>query len=167
MKITSLGLSREGWGEAFVDKMENGMQERNKMIELREVSVTYPTGTKALKEVDISVEKGEFLFVVGSSGSGKSTFIKTLLGEVKASSGGIRVAGADLGKVRRRELPFYRRRLGVVFQEFRLLEDRNVFENVALAQRVIGVSRERTKRNVMSMLEMVGLEKKAKMHPRE
>ncbi len=143
------------------------MQKTNKMIELREVSVTYPAGTEALKQVDISVEKGEFLFVVGSSGSGKSTLIKTLLGEVKTSSGGICVAGANLRKVKRRELPFYRRRLGVVFQEFRLLEDRNVFENVALAQRVIGVSRERTKRNVMSMLEMVSLEKKAKMHPRE
>lgn len=143
------------------------MQVTNQMIELREVSVAYPTGTEALKQVDISVEKGEFLFVVGSSGSGKSTLIKTLLGEVKTSSGAIRVAGANLRKVKGRELPFYRRRLGVVFQEFRLLEDRNVFENVALAQRVIGVSRERTKRNVMSMLEMVGLEKKAKMHPRE
>ncbi len=143
------------------------MQETNKIIELREVSVTYPTGAEALKQVDISVEKGEFLFVVGSSGSGKSTFIKALLGEVKTSSGGICVAGSNLRKVRRRELPFYRRRLGVVFQEFRLLDDRNVFENVALAQRVIGVSRERAKRNVMSMLEMVGLEKKAKMHPRE
>lgn len=143
------------------------MQKTNKMIELREVSVTYPAGTEALKQVDISVEKGEFLFVVGSSGSGKSTLIKTLLGEVKTSSGGICVAGANLRKVKRRELPFYRRRLGVVFQEFRLLDDRNVFENVALAQRVIGVSRERTKRNVMSMLEMVSLEKKARMHPRE
>ena len=143
------------------------MQVTNQMIELREVSVAYPAGTEALKQVDISVEKGEFLFVVGSSGSGKSTLIKTLLGEVKTSSGAIRVAGANLRKVKGRELPFYRRRLGVVFQEFRLLEDRNVFENVALAQRVIGVSRERTKRNVMSMLEMVGLEKKAKMHPRE
>ena len=143
------------------------MQETNKIIELREVSVTYPTGAEALKQVDISVEKGEFLFVVGSSGSGKSTFIKALLGEVKTSSGGICVAGSNLRKVRRRELPFYRRRLGVVFQEFRLLDDRNVFEYVTLAQRVIGVSRERAKRNVMSMLEMVGLEKKAKMHPRE
>lgn len=143
------------------------MQERNKIIELREISVTYPTGTVALKDVDISVDKGEFLFVVGSSGSGKSTFIKTLLGEVETSSGGIRIAGKNLRELRRRELPFYRRRLGVVFQEFRLLEDRNIFENVALAQRVIGVSRERVRKNVMSMLEMVGLEKKAKMHPRE
>ena len=105
--------------------------------------------------------------MVGSSGSGKSTFIKTLLGEVKISSGRLRVAGQDLRKIKRRELPFFRRRLGVVFQEFRLLEDRNVFENVALAQRVIGVSNERIKRNVTAMLEMVGLEKKAKMFPKE
>lgn len=150
-----------------MDEMESEMQERNRMIELREVSVTYPTGTEALKNVDISVDKGEFLFVVGSSGSGKSTFIKTLLGEVKISSGGLRVAGQNLRKIKRRELPFFRRRLGVVFQEFRLLEDRNVFENVALAQRVIGVSSERIKRNVMAMLEMVGLEKKARVFPRE
>ena len=150
-----------------MDEMESDMQERNRMIELREVSVTYPTGTEALKSVDISVDKGEFLFVVGSSGSGKSTFIKTLLGEVKISSGRLRVAGQDLRKIKRRELPFFRRRLGVVFQEFRLLEDRNVFENVALAQRVIGVSNERIKRNVTAMLEMVGLEKKAKMFPKE
>ena len=150
-----------------MDEMESKMQERNRMIELREVSVTYPTGTEALKNVDISVDKGEFLFVVGSSGSGKSTFIKTLLGEVKISSGGLRVAGQNLRKMKRRELPFFRRRLGVVFQEFRLLEDRNVFENVALAQRVIGVSNERIKRNVMAMLEMVGLEKKARMFPKE
>lgn len=150
-----------------MDEMESKMQERNRMIELREVSVTYPTGTEALKNVDISVDKGEFLFVVGSSGSGKSTFIKTLLGEVKISSGGLRVAGQNLRKIKRRELPFFRRRLGVVFQEFRLLEDRNVFENVALAQRVIGVSNERIKRNVMAMLEMVGLDKKARVFPKE
>lgn len=150
-----------------MDEMESKMQERNRMIELREVSVKYPTGTEALKNVDISVDKGEFLFVVGSSGSGKSTFIKTLLGEVKISSGRLRVAGQNLRKIKRRELPFFRRRLGVVFQEFRLLEDRNVFENVALAQRVIGVSNERIKRNVMAMLEMVGLDKKARVFPKE
>lgn len=143
------------------------MQDREKMIQLRDVCVTYPTGTEALKNVNITVEKGEFLFVVGSSGSGKSTFIKTLLGEVKVSSGGIGVAGKNLRKVKRKALPFYRRRLGVVFQEFRLLEDRNIYENVALAQRVIGVGRERMKKNVMSMLEMVGLANKAKMFPRE
>ena len=137
------------------------------MIELREIGVTYPTGTEALKKIDITVDKGEFLFVVGSSGSGKSTFIKTLLGEVKATAGEIRAAGQNLRKIKRRELPYYRRRLGVVFQEFRLLEDRNVFENVALAQRVIGVSSERTRKNVLAMLHMVGLEKKTRVYPRE
>lgn len=143
------------------------MAESSRIIELREISVEYTKGIEALSNIDICVDKGEFLFVVGSSGSGKSTFIKTLLGEVKPSSGGIRVAGRNLRDIKRRELPYYRRRLGVVFQEFRLLEDRNIFENVALAQRVIGVSSERVKKNVPAMLQMVGLENKEKAFPRE
>lgn len=143
------------------------MVESSRIIELREISVEYTKGIEALSNIDICVDKGEFLFVVGSSGSGKSTFIKTLLGEVKPSSGGIRVAGRNLRDIKRRELPYYRRRLGVVFQEFRLLEDRNIFENVALAQRVIGVSSERVKKNVPAMLQMVGLENKEKAFPRE
>ena len=127
----------------------------------------YPMGTEALKSVSISVNKGEFLFVVGSSGSGKSTLIKTLLGEIGVTSGQLTVAGRKLNKIKRKELPYYRRMLGVVFQDFRLLEDRNIFENIALSQRVIGVSHDRIKRNVNLMLEMVGLEDKRRAHPRE
>lgn len=143
------------------------MSENASLIRLKGVGVRYQTGTEALKDIDLEVKKGEFVFVVGSSGSGKSTFIKTLLGEVKASSGKIAVAGYPLDKMKRKKLPFYRRKLGVVFQEFRLLNDRNIFENVALSQRVIGVSKERMKKNVHAMLEMVGLADKEKAYPME
>ncbi len=143
------------------------MNENTSLIRLKGVGVRYQTGTEALKDIDLEVKKGEFVFMVGSSGSGKSTFIKTLLGEVKASSGKIAVAGYPLDKMKRKKLPFYRRKLGVVFQEFRLLNDRNIFENVALSQRVIGVSKERMKKNVHAMLEMVGLADKEKAYPME
>lgn len=143
------------------------MKNQDSLICLENVRVTYPTGTEALKDISLSVAKGEFLFVVGSSGSGKSTLIKTLLGEVGVTSGQLAVAGRKLNKLKKKELPYYRRSLGVVFQEFRLLEDRNIYENVALAQRVIGVSNERIKRNVSLMLDMVGLGDKRKAYPKE
>ncbi len=143
------------------------MSKQETLIRLQDVTVRYSKGTEALREVSLSVEKGEFVFVVGCSGSGKSTFIKTLLGEVPVSSGNIIVSQKRLDKLKRKELPYYRRTLGVVFQEFRLLEDRNVYENVALAQRVIGVENERMKRNVSIMLEMVGLAQKSKAYPKE
>lgn len=136
-------------------------------INLKEVCVTYSNGTEALRQVNLSVEKGEFVFVVGSSGSGKSTMIKTLLGEVAIQSGEIQVAHKNIEKLKRKQLPYYRRKLGVVFQEFRLLEDRNVFENVVLAQRVIGVHNDRARRNAVSMLNMVGLEDKVFALPTE
>lgn len=143
------------------------MEHNEILIRLEHIKVTYPTGMEALRDINLSVEKGEFLFVVGSSGSGKSTFIKTLLGEVKAASGQISVGKRRLNRMGRRELPYYRRMIGVVFQEFRLLEDRNVFENVALAQRVIGVRNDKIRRNVLQMLEMVGLGEKTRAYPRE
>ena len=143
------------------------MGNRELLIQMEHVRVAYPSGMEALKSVNISVEKGEVLFVVGSSGSGKSTLIKTLLGEVGVSSGQILVAGRELSRLKKKELPYYRRMLGVVFQEFRLLEDRNIFENVALSQRIIGVSHDRIKRNVSLMLEMVGLGDKRRAYPKE
>ena len=143
------------------------MGNRELLIQMEHVRVAYPSGMEALKSVNISVEKGEFLFVVGSSGSGKSTLIKTLLGEVGVSSGQILVAGRELSRLKKKELPHYRRMLGVVFQEFRLLEDRNIFENVALSQRIIGVSHDRIKRNVSLMLEMVVLGDKRRAYPKE
>lgn len=138
------------------------------MIHLQNVNMIYPTGTVALKDCSLEIAKGEFAFIVGSSGSGKSTLIKTLLGEIQVSSGRVKVAGRDLANMTRRELPYYRRKLGVVFQEFRLLDEMNVFENVVLAQRVVGVSsRERRRKNALAMIEMVGLMKKLKAYPNE
>ncbi|HCS16096.1 MAG TPA: cell division ATP-binding protein FtsE [Lachnospiraceae bacterium] len=138
------------------------------MIRMQNVNLVYPTGTAALKDCSLEIGKGEFVFIVGSSGSGKSTLIKTLLGELEISSGRIEVAGKDLANMTRKELPYFRRKLGVVFQEFRLLDEMNVFENVALAQRVVGVSsRERRRKNSLAMLEMVGLSKKLKAYPNE
>ena len=138
------------------------------MIRMQNVNLVYPTGTAALKDCSLEIAKGEFVFIVGSSGSGKSTLIKTLLGELAISSGRIEVAGKNLANMKRRELPYFRRRLGVVFQEFRLLDEMNVFENVALAQRVVGVSsREKRRKNSLAMLEMVGLAKKLKAYPNE
>ena len=138
------------------------------MIRMQNVNLVYPTGTAALKDCSLEIGKGEFVFIVGSSGSGKSTLIKTLLGELEIRSGRIEVAGKNLASMTRKELPFFRRKLGVVFQEFRLLDEMNVFENVALAQRVVGVSsRERRRKNSLAMLEMVGLSKKLKAYPKE
>ena len=143
------------------------MNTKEALITLQDVSVTYPTGTHALQQINLQVGKGEFVFVVGSSGSGKSTFIKTLLGEVKATHGKIFVAKKQLDRIKRKELPYYRRILGVVFQEFRLLKDRNVYENIAFAQRVIGVSTREIKKNVPRMLSLVGLSEKYKSFPNE
>ena len=146
----------------------NNSESMETMIRMQNVNLVYPTGTAALKDCSLEIAKGEFVFIVGSSGSGKSTPIKTLLGELAISSGRIEVAGKNLANMSRRELPYFRRRLGVVFQEFRLLDEMNVFENVALAQRVVGVSsREKRRKNSLAMLEMVGLAKKLKAYPNE
>ena len=137
------------------------------LICLSGVDVVYNTGTEALKNCNLKVEKGEFVFVVGSSGSGKSTLIKSLLGEIPLQAGEIQVGGNSLTEMKRKRMPYYRRKLGVVFQEFRLLDDRNVFENVALAQQVIGVDKDRIEKNVRGMLQLVGLQDRADVYPRE
>ena len=159
----------EKWGKGMTGIKTFGNNETAEtIIRMQNVNLVYPTGTAALKDCSLEIGKGEFVFIVGSSGSGKSTLIKTLLGELEISSGRIEVAGKDLANMTRKELPYFRRKLGVVFQEFRLLDEMNVFENVALAQRVVGVSsRERRRKNSLAMLEMVGLSKKLKAYPNE
>lgn len=137
------------------------------IIVLEEVSKTYPTGTNAIKELSLKIHKGEFVFIVGSSGSGKSTLIKLLLKEVEPTSGKIFVNGKDLTRLRHSQVPKHRRGLGVVFQDFRLLKDRNVFENVAFAQRILGASNHEIRRQVPAMLSMVGLSQKYESLPRE
>ena len=137
------------------------------MIEISNVSKTYETGNKAIKDVSLTIDDGEFVFVVGRSGSGKSTLMKLLLKELEPTRGRIVVNDMDLGKMPRRYIPKYRRRLGVVFQDFRLLKDRTVFENVAFAQRVIGVPPRLIRETVPEMLRLVGLSSKYKAYPRQ
>ena len=137
------------------------------MIELSLVCKTYETGSKAVKDISLTIDDGEFVFIVGRSGSGKSTLMKLLLKELEPTKGRIVVNDMDLGRMPRRYIPKYRRRLGVVFQDFRLLKDRTVFENVAFAQRVIGVPGRVIKETVPEMLRLVGLSSKYKAYPRQ
>lgn len=137
------------------------------IIALSNVSKTYSEGVDALDDVSFSISKGEFVFIVGPSGSGKSTLIKLLLKEINPTSGKIEVFGKNCADIKRRHISKYRRNIGVVFQDFRLLNDRNVFENVALAQRVIGVSRWSMNRNVSSVLSLAGLTEKLRANPKE
>lgn len=139
----------------------------SEIITLENVSKAYATGAPALNGVSLHINKGEFVFIVGDSGSGKSTLIKLLLRELTPTSGNINVMGYDLVKIRHRKIPMFRRNLGIVFQDFRLLKDRNVYENVAFAQRIIQVSNKEIKRNVPSILSTVGLAGKYKAKPRQ
>ncbi len=137
------------------------------MITLEHVSKSYAKGQPALNDISLHIEPGEFVFIVGNSGSGKSTLIKLLLKELEPTSGKIVVNGNDLGKLKRRQVPKFRRGLGVVFQDFRLLKDRNVYENVAFAQRVIERPNRVIKKRVPEILTLVGLAEKYKSYPRE
>lgn len=137
------------------------------MIEFWNVSKTYETGNKALRDITMTIEDGEFVFIIGRSGSGKSTLLKMLLKEVEPTTGKIVVNDMNLGKMPRKFVPKYRRKLGMVFQDFRLLKDRNVYENVAFAQRVIGASTRNIKDSVPAMLKMVGLSSKYKFFPQQ
>ena len=137
------------------------------MIEISNVCKTYETGNKALRNVSITIGDGEFVFIMGRSGSGKSTLMKLLLKEVEPTSGKIVVNDMNLGKMPRRYVPKYRRRLGVVFQDFRLLPDRNIYENIAFAQKVVEAPTKKIKSNVLKMLSMVNLLDKYKSYPNE
>ena len=137
------------------------------IIAMDHVSKQYSTGVEALSDVSICIHKGEFVFVVGKSGSGKSTFIKLLLKELNPTEGRIFVGGRRVTNLKRKQVSLYRRKIGVVFQDFRLLKNKTVFENVAFAQEIIGMTKRDIARNVPIMLEMVGLKGKEKMYPHE
>lgn len=143
-------------------KQQEKMIEENGIIYLDNVSKAYSTGSPALNKVTINIHRGEFVFIVGDSGSGKSTLIKLLLRELTATTGNVWVMGENLSKLKHRKIPNFRRNLGVVFQDFRLLKDRNVYENVAFAQRIIEMPRWEIRKNVPAILAVVGLAGKYK-----
>ena len=137
------------------------------MIKLEHVSKSYSAGIPALNDVNLEIEDGEFVFIVGDSGSGKSTLIKLLLKELEPTEGVITVDGKVLSKIRRKQVPKYRRNVGVVFQDFRLLKDRHVYDNVAFAQKVVGEPNSHIRKKVPLMLSMVGLVAKYRSFPRQ
>ncbi len=137
------------------------------MIRLEHVSKTYEAGVQAVTDVSLHIAPGEFVFIVGDSGSGKSTLIKLLLKELNPTHGKIMVGGKDLQAINRRQIPRYRRNVGVVFQNFRLLQDRNVYENVAFAMRVVEAPKKDIKRKVPTILSLVGLAAKYRSLPKQ
>ena len=137
------------------------------MIEFNNVSKKYDNGTAALKDINIKIEKGEFVFVVGSSGAGKSTFLKLMMREEVPSSGTITVDGTVLNTIKKRDIPKFRRKLGIVFQDFRLIPNMTVFDNVAFAMRVIGTKEKKIRRRVPFVLSLMGLNGKARNYPQE
>lgn len=137
------------------------------MIEFNNVSKLYDNNVKALSEVNIKIEAGEFVFLVGPSGSGKSTFIKLLIKEIEPTIGEIVVEDKKVAKLTRRQTPYFRRRIGMVFQDFRLIPTLNVYENVAFAMRVVEASQKEIRRRVPMVLSLVGLSHKYKMFPNE
>lgn len=137
------------------------------MIRIEHVSKTYEKGVQAVTDVNLHIRPGEFVFIVGDSGSGKSTLIKLLLKELEPTHGKIVVNGKDIANVSRKQIPRYRRNIGVVFQNFRLLPDRNVYENVAFAMRVVEASKREIKTKVPTILSLVGLAAKYKALPKE
>ena len=137
------------------------------MITLKDVSKSYTEGAPALSDINIQIDEGEFVFVVGDSGSGKSTLIKLLLKELEPTSGTIVINDKILSQIPRRQIPRFRRNVGCVFQDFRLLKDRNVYENVAFAQRVISAPNRSIKEKVPKMLSLVGLAAKYKSKPNQ
>ena len=146
------------------------IQNGDEIITLKNVSKSYQSSGSvqtALSNVSLHINKGEFVFVVGDSGSGKSTLIKLLMRELVPTEGEVTVMGYDLNRIKHRMIPKFRRNIGIVFQDFRLLEDRNVYENVAFAQYIVQTPRKEIRRNVPSVLATVGLAGKYKQNPKE
>ena len=137
------------------------------MIQFTNVVKTYQQGNNALNGATMQIEDGEFVFLIGPSGSGKSTIIKLITGELKPSSGTVHVNGYSLERIRKREIPYLRRTVGVVFQDFRLIDKMTVYENVAFAMRVVGAREKEIRERVPYVLELVGLESKMNRHPNE
>ncbi len=137
------------------------------MVQFNSVSMVYPGGNKALDDIDFRIRKGEFVFIVGASGSGKSTIIKLVLKEISPAKGMVRVMGNDLASVNSKGIPYIRRQIGTVFQDFRLLKDRSVYENIAFAMRVVEASTRDIKIRVPELLSMVGLSNKENCLPQE
>ena len=137
------------------------------MIEFTDVVKSYSVGNRALKGVSMQIEDGEFAFLVGPSGSGKSTIIKLITGELKPTSGSVHVNGYSLERIRKREIPYLRRTVGVVFQDFRLIETKTVYDNVAFAMRVVGAREREIRDRVPYVLDLVGLDTKSRRHPGE
>lgn len=148
-------------------KRRERMIEENGLIYLDNVSKVYSAGAPALNGVTLKIKPGEFVFIVGDSGSGKSTLIKLLLRELTATGGKVWVMGHDVAKLKHRQIPKFRRNLGIVFQDFRLLKDRNVYENVAFAQRIVEVPTKEIRKNVPRILATVGLAGKYKAKPKQ
>ena len=136
-----------------------------KMIEFKNVSKLYRKGVRAVRNINLRVDDGEFVFLTGKSGAGKSTLLKLITRELTASDGEVIVNGRDLKHLKHREIPKYRRELGIVFQDFRLLNDRNVYENIAFAQRVIGAPLSEIRKNVPMMMQLTGISSKYKSMP--
>ena len=137
------------------------------MIEMKDVVKKYDNGTTALRGVTVHIEPGEFAYIVGPSGAGKSTFIRLLYREVKHDKGTLKVAGFDLDKIKKRDIPMLRRNVGVVFQDYKLLPKKTVYENIAYAMEVIGERRRNIKKRVMEVLDLVGLKHKVRSFPNE
>ncbi|HRU41419.1 MAG TPA: cell division ATP-binding protein FtsE [Candidatus Diapherotrites archaeon] len=137
------------------------------MIQFKNVSKEFADGNKVLKNINLTINNGEFVFLVGSSGAGKSTIIKLLLKEMEPTAGTIIVGDKDITKYKRREIPYHRRNIGVVFQDFRLLQEKTVYENVAFAMEVIEAPPKEIRRQVPIILSMVGLSKKAGLYPQQ
>ena len=137
------------------------------MIEFKGVHKTYDNGTKALSDINIRIDKGEFVFIVGDSGAGKSTFLKLIMHEETPTAGELIVNNYQFSKLKRRQIPYMRRTMGIVFQDFRLIQSMNVFDNVAFAMRVIGASQREVRKRVPYILGLVGLQDKARFFPSE
>lgn len=137
------------------------------MIEFRNVSKVYNNGTEALHNINLNVEKGEFVFIVGSSGAGKSTFLKLITCEERPNEGQVIIDGQDVSHIRKGKIPYVRRKMGLVFQDFRLIDHMTVYDNVAFAMRVVGASPKTIKKRVPYILSLVGLQHKAKHYPTE